>query len=89
MNLPAAATWNWWKPLSDGYAYAHRLFQTPMPVYVAGASAPNSLDLPVYLAQRGADDPVVEVELVFTGRTVRTMGGVWLGPCKPPEGDKE
>ena len=58
-----------------------------MPLYVGPDSIGDEtpcLDWSVWHTKPEPDTPW-GIVLAKTGRTVRTMGGVWLGPCEPPK----
>ena len=77
--IPDKPGWWWW---SSGLNDEHLV---PLEVDPCDREKrPDPLDWHVLFPYPLAEHELGMV-LLGTGRTVRTMGGVWLGPCAPPE----
>ena len=76
--LPDRPGWWWWAPWTDS--------ECPFPVYVCALPLGRvCVPEPCRTSPRG-------LALNGLGRTLRTMGGVWLGPVaslEPPPNGKE
>jgi len=87
MKLPTAPGWWWWAPSPD----SRERFPIYVGQYMGGdppeewfpmlpGPDPDSRDRPLTLRYI-----CWTKNITMTARTVASMGGVWLGPCKRPE----
>jgi len=82
MSLPDKPGWWWWASSRGPEAEA-------IPVYLfdPGDLAPERSVLEWFVCYPAEHRHLKENPLIphAGSRTVRNMGGVWLGPCKPPK----
>jgi hypothetical protein len=89
-ELPEKAGWYWWSPIDMFAGLDFVTFPVHVKEYGDRARVRNPLNRRVEIPRLAPEGPCAVLGLLIqdTGRTVRTMGGIWLGeitsPAAPP-----